>query len=75
MGVKVQTEELTESELEMYDVEKLRRLLPRAGEATEQTQLDIILRAIQYIQALQQDLVHAAAPTTSQQSDIRQEAA
>ena len=46
----------TESELEMFDVEKLRRLLPRAGEATEQTQLDIILRAIQYIQALQQDL-------------------
>ncbi len=40
--------------VEMYDVEKLRSLLPE--KETELTQLEIILQAIQYIQDLQQDL-------------------
>ena len=44
----------TEREIEMYDVEKLRSLLPE--KETELTQLEIILQAIKYIQDLQQDL-------------------
>ena len=44
----------TEMEIEMYDVEKLRSLLPE--KETELTQLEIILQAIKYIQDLQQDL-------------------
>ena len=44
----------TEREIEMYDVEKLRSLLPE--KETELTQLEIILQAIKYIQDLQHDL-------------------
>ena len=44
----------TDREIEMYDVEKLRSLLPE--KETELTQLEIILQAIKYIQDLQQDL-------------------
>ena len=64
MGVKVQQEELIEAEVglerevEMYDVEKLRSLLPKVLLKDEEpNQLEIILQAIQYIHTLQQDLV------------------
>lgn len=47
-----------DQEIEMFDVEKLKSLLPQGGKEAELTQLDIILEAIKYIRTLQEDLTH-----------------
>ena len=52
----------TEREIEMYDVERLKQLLPQhqleqlQANQTELSQLEIILQAIKYIRSLQEDL-------------------
>ena len=52
----------TDQEIEMFDVEKLKSLLPQGGKEAELTQLDIILEAIRYIDVLREKLINILPP-------------
>ena len=56
MVLKIGSVEVDTSSISQADIEKLKNMLPDLEQSGKMSQIDIILEAIQYIQALQYKL-------------------